>query len=88
MPFCKKYNGTRSHILGGYLLPLGRGSVGEVLFSYDVSLHQCNSGETIQHAGMVELADTQDLGSCGSYRGGSSPPTCTRSMEQRKSVMA
>ena len=27
---------------------------------------------------MVELADTQDLGSCGLYRGGSSPPTCTR----------
>lgn len=29
-------------------------------------------------AGMVELVDTQDLGSCGAIRGGSTPSTRTQ----------
>ena len=31
-----------------------------------------------RHAGVAELADAQDLGSCGATRGGSSPPARTR----------
>ena len=36
----------------------------------------------IEYAGMVELVDTQDLGSCAARRVGSSPTTRTITLEQ------
>ena len=38
----------------------------------------------LRHAGMVELADTQDLGSCASRRAGSTPVTRTIKEESHK----
>ena len=45
-------------------------------FSRDTS---CGRKEKNGHAGMAELADAQDLGSCGAIRVGSTPTTRTTS---------